>query len=139
MPANAPPKTILIVDDDVDVVVSLEAGFRSEFPDYDIETASNGNKAVELWQKTKHLVVILDMMLPGRSGFLVLEKMRDRSLRQHPAHKSIIVMITGNQGPRHETYAMSLGADGYMLKPLKLPALFQVVRNKLAERAKHAP
>jgi DNA-binding response OmpR family regulator len=139
MPTNTFPKTILIVDDDADLVRALETALHAEFPDYDIDTAENGNKAVEKWEATRHRIVLLDMMLPGRSGFLVLEKMRrPRQPPQRPAEKSIIIMITGNQGPRHRDYALSLQADEYLVKPLKYPRLCQVIKNKLAERATQA-
>ena len=59
-------KKILLVDDDNDILTSLQAAF--EPTGAIIETANNGNKAVELAEKNQPDLVILDMMLPGRSG-----------------------------------------------------------------------
>ena len=67
-------KKVLLVDDDSDILTSMQAAF--EPTGAEIETASNGNKAVELAEKNQPDLVVLDMMLPGRSGFLVLEKIK---------------------------------------------------------------
>ncbi|MGC4032456.1 MAG: response regulator [Tepidisphaeraceae bacterium] len=67
-------KRILLVDDDQDILTSMQAAF--EPTGATVDTAGNGNKAVELAEKNIPDVVILDMMLPGRSGFLVLEKLQ---------------------------------------------------------------
>ena len=64
-------KRILVVDDDQDILTTISAAF--ETTGAVIETANNGNKAVELAEANSPDLVILDMMLPGRSGFLVLE------------------------------------------------------------------
>ena len=69
-------KKILLVDDDADILTSLQAAF--EPTGAVIETANNGNKAVEMAEKSQPDVVVLDMMLPGRSGFMVLEKIKSR-------------------------------------------------------------
>jgi len=60
------------------------------------------------------------MMLPGRSGFLVLEKIKARKPRND---KPFVIMITGNQGARHKMYAESLGVSDYFNKPVKLDKL----------------
>src|SRR5436189_6093741 len=95
-------KRILLVDDDNDILTSMQAAF--EPTGAVIETAGNGNKAVELAEKNPPDVVILDMMLPGRSGFLVLEKIKGRKPK---TAKPQIIMITGNQGVRHKDYALT--------------------------------
>ncbi len=111
-------KRILLVDDDQDILTSLEAAF--EPTGAVIETAANGNKAVELAEKNVPDVVVLDMMLPGRSGFLVLEKIKARKPRNAPPY---VIMITGNPGKRHQMYAESLGVSEYFTKPVKLDKL----------------
>ena len=60
------------------------------------------------------------MMLPGRSGFLVLEKIKARKPRND---KPFVIMITGNQGGRHKMYAESLGVSEYFTKPVKMDKL----------------
>jgi two-component system OmpR family response regulator len=111
-------KRVLLVDDDSDILASIQAAF--EPTGAAIDTANNGNKAVELAEKNSPDLVILDMMLPGRSGFLVLEKIKARKPRNA---KPFVIMITGNQGARHKMYAESLGVSEYFNKPVKLDKL----------------
>src|SRR3989440_12999258 len=111
-------KRVLLVDDDQDILTSMQAAF--EPTGAVIDTASNGNKAVELAEKNSPDVIVLDMMLPGRSGFLVLEKIKARKPRNLPPH---IIMITGNPGARHKMYAETLGVSEYFTKPVKMDKL----------------
>ncbi len=111
-------KRVLLVDDDSDILHSMQAAF--EPTGAIIETAGNGNLAVELAEQNSPDVVILDMMLPGRSGFLVLEKLKARKAPNNPPH---VIMITGNTGSRHKMYAESLGASEYFNKPVKMDKL----------------
>jgi DNA-binding response OmpR family regulator len=122
-------KKVLLVDDDSDILSSMQAAF--EPTGAVIEMASNGNKAVEIAERTQPDLVVLDMMLPGRSGFLVLEKIKARKPKNA---KPFVIMITGNQGGRHKMYAESLGVSEYFNKPVKLDRLIAT-----AERLLTAP
>ena len=119
-------KTVLLVDDDQDILTSMQAAF--EPTGAIIDTASNGNKAVELVEKNQPDLVVLDMMLPGRSGFLVLEKIKARKPRNT---KPYVIMITGNQGARHKMYAESLGVSEYLNKPVKMDKLIATAERLL--------
>ena len=66
-------KRVLLVDDDNDILTSMQAAFEPTGATIDL--ASNGNRAVEIAEKSPPDLVVLDMMLPGRSGFLVLERL----------------------------------------------------------------
>lgn len=123
-------KRILLVDDDHDILVSMQAAF--EPTGAVIETASNGNKAVELVEKNDPDLVVLDMMLPGRSGFLVLEKIKARKPRNS---KPFVIMITGNQGGRHKMYAETLGVSEYFNKPVKMDKLISTAERLLGVEA----
>ncbi len=123
-------KRILLVDDDNDILTSMQAAF--EPTGAVIETASNGNKAVELAEKNNPDLVVLDMMLPGRSGFLVLEKIKSKKPR---SAKPFVIMITGNQGARHKMYAESLGVSEYFNKPVKLDKLIATAERLLSPPA----
>ena len=120
-------KRVLLVDDDNDILTSMQAAF--EPTGAVIESATNGNKAVEIAEKSSPDVVVLDMMLPGRSGFLVLEKIKARKPRNSPPH---IIMITGNPGARHKMYAESLGVSEYFTKPVKMDKLISTAERLLA-------
>jgi DNA-binding response OmpR family regulator len=123
-------KKILLVDDDNDILTSMQAAF--EPTGAVIETAANGNKAVELAEKTQPDLVILDMMLPGRSGFMVLEKLK---MRKPGNTKPFVIMITGNPGARHKMYAESQGVNEYFTKPVKLDKLIASAEKLLATPA----
>src|SRR5215216_4784958 len=112
-------KKVLLVDDDADILTSMQAAF---------ETASNGNKAVELAERNQPDLVVLDMMLPGRSGFLVLEKIKAKKPKNA---KPYVIMITGNQGARHKMYAESLGVSEYFNKPVKMDKLLATAERLL--------
>ena len=79
--------------------------------------------------ETKHPdLIILDMMMPKRSGFLVLERMRQNDLDPVP-----VIMITGNDGVRHQEYAKMLGVNDYIHKPFTMDRLVDSVANLLAQ------
>ena len=111
-------KKVLLVDDDNDILTSMQAAF--EPTGAMVEMASNGNKAVELAEKNDPDIVVLDMMLPGRSGFLVLEKIKAKKPRNS---KPFVIMITANEGGRHKMYAETLGVSEYFTKPVKMDKL----------------
>ena len=120
-------KKILLVDDDSDILTSMQAAF--EPTGATIDTASDGNRAVELAEKNAPDLVVLDMMLPKRSGFLVLEKIKAKKPRNA---KPFVIMITGNQGARHKMYAESLGVSEYLNKPVKMDKLIASAEKLLA-------
>src|SRR5690349_19037075 len=130
MTATLEGKKILLVDDDADILTSMQAAF--EPTGAAIETANNGNKAVELAEKNAPDLVVLDMMLPKRSGFLVLEKIKAKKPRNA---KPFVIMITGNQGARHKMYAESLGVSEYLNKPVKMDKLIASAEKLLATPA----
>lgn len=114
------PQQILIVDDDPDIIESVR--FPLERKGYDVLVARDGNQGIAMAEKEEPDLVILDMMMPKRSGFLVLEKIR----RTHTAPIRII-MITANEGSRHKAYAEMLGVDDYIRKPFAMDRLMESV------------
>ena len=132
-------KRILMVDDDQDILTTMQAAF--EPTGATLETASNGNKAVELAEKSQPDLIILDMMLPGRSGFLVLEKIQaEKNKAKKPRNSPpYVIMITGNQGSRHKMYAETLGASEYFIKPVKLDKLIATAEKLLGVAPPAAP
>lgn len=120
-------KTILIVDDDPDVLTGIASGLADLGAK--IETATDGNSAVTLAEEKNPDLVILDIMLPQKSGFLVLEKLRQGKAR---GAKPRVIMITGNQGKRHKQYAEALGVDEYLNKPFRMDKLLEATQKLLA-------
>lgn len=106
---------VLIVDDDQDILESFDAVLQAEGAL--TMTVPDGNAAVAAVQEDPPDIVVLDMMLPKRSGFLVLERIK--GFEDAP----LVIMVTANEGKRHHSYADSLGVDAYLLKPVPLETL----------------
>jgi DNA-binding response OmpR family regulator len=117
---------VLIVDDDPDILGSIELAVRSEGAR--TTTAGDGATAVHLGHSLQPDAVVLDMMLPRQSGFLVLEKLHEQD------DPPVVVMITANQGRRHMEYARALGVSAYLNKPVALQRLVDTLVDLLAER-----
>jgi len=114
-------KRILLVDDDADIIESLRLALESN--GYEVLVARDGNQGLALTERENPDLVILDMMMPKRSGFLVLEKMR--RTREVPLR---VIMITANEGSRHKAYAEMLGVDDYIRKPFPMDRLIESVQ-----------
>jgi DNA-binding response OmpR family regulator len=120
-----PGRRILLVDDDPEIVESMRAVLESR--GYQILVARDGNQGLVLAEGEEPDLVVLDMMMPKRSGFLVLEKLR-RS-RPNPMR---VIMITANEGSRHKAYAEMLGVDDYIRKPFAMDRLLESVDRLLS-------
>jgi DNA-binding response OmpR family regulator len=118
-------KRILLVDDDPEIVESMRTVLESR--GYQILVARDGNQGLVLAEGEEPDLVVLDMMMPKRSGFLVLEKLR-RS-RPNPIR---VIMITANEGNRHKAYAEMLGVDDYIRKPFAMDRLLESVDRLLS-------
>ena len=111
--------TILIVDDDEDILAGMALTVRAEGAT--VLTATDGNAAVSVYRTHQPPVIVLDMMLPKRSGFLVLEE-----VMKSPSPPAVI-MVTANEGRRHMAYAESLGVAAYLTKPIPLQLLIDTI------------
>lgn len=119
-------KNILVVDDDRDILTATTA--LLDDTGATVQTASDGNAAVEAAESFKPDLIVLDAMLPKRSGFLVLEKIK---VTKKKGEKPYVIMITGNEGKRHQVWAESLGVDGYLNKPIRMERLLQTIEKVL--------
>ncbi len=114
----AAPKRVLLVDDDAEIIESMR--YALEAKGYEVLVARDGNQGLAMAETENPDLLILDMMMPKRSGFLVLEKLR----RSRPVPMRII-MITANEGSRHKAYAELLGIDDYIRKPFAIDRLLE--------------
>ena len=119
-----PAKRVLLVDDDMELVEAMR--YALEARGYEILIARDGNQGLAMAERESPDLVILDMMMPKRSGFLVLEKLR----RTHAVPLRVI-MITANEGSRHKAYAEMLGVDDYIRKPFAMDRLVDSVKRLL--------
>jgi len=117
-------KRVLLVDDDAEIVESIRVALESL--GYQILIARDGNQGLAIADAEDPDLVILDMMMPKRSGFLVLEKLRQT--RKVPVR---VIMITANEGSRHKAYAEMLGVDDYIRKPFAMDRLIESVQRLL--------
>lgn len=128
MPANLEGINVLVVDDDQDILTSCRLAFEASGAK--VTTGNDGNKAVDLATRLKPDLIILDMMMPRKSGFVVIETIKPNP---QPGTKPFIVMITANEGKRHELYARTLGVDEYVNKPFATEKLIEIAA-RLTER-----
>lgn len=120
MPCDLQGKNILVVDDDPEVLNTVRTLFEGNGAK--VTTANDGNKALDFARRLNPDLIILDMMMPKRSGFLVMETLKPN----HDAGtRPFVIMITANEGKRHELYARHLGVDDYLSKPFSLDRLLE--------------
>ena len=124
-------KHVLLVDDDLDMLAALTAVLNPTGAD--IRTAADGNEALEVAAEFDPDLIVLDAMLPKRSGFLVLEKLK--SPHRKRGVRPYVIMITGNLGKRHQVWAESLGVDGYLNKPFRMERLIESMETLAANGA----
>lgn len=122
--ASTASKRVLIVDDDAEIIDTLR--YALEAKGLEVMIARDGNQGLALAEREDPDLMILDMMMPKRSGFLVLEKLR----RTRPVQMRVI-MITANEGSRHKAYAEMLGVDDYIRKPFAIDRLMATVERLL--------
>jgi len=119
-------KRILIVDDEPNIVVSLEFLMRRE--GFEVEVASDGQAALEAVEQRTPDLVLLDIMLPTISGFDVCTR-----LRGDPRFRGLkIVMLTAKGREADQARGTALGADLYVTKPFSTKDLVAQVRQLLA-------
>ncbi len=118
-------KRVLLVDDDVEIMESMRTVLESK--GYEILVARDGNQGLVMAESENPDLVVLDMMMPKRSGFLVLERLR----RSRPVPMRVI-MITANEGSRHKAYAEMLGVDDYIREPFAMDRLLDSVARLLS-------
>lgn len=116
---------ILIVDDEPNIVMSLEFLLKKE--GFVTETANDGDVALEKVRVFMPDLVLLDVMMPKKSGFEVCEILRsDTSLSNIR-----IIMLTAKGRETEQAKGLALGADAYMLKPFSTKDLVARIRELL--------
>ena len=115
---------ILIIDDDVEVTESIRQALLAV--GYSVSVALDGNQGLAYTEAKSPDLLILDIMMPRRSGFLVLERLRQNDSKPIP-----VIMITGNEGARHREYAEMLGVNDYINKPFTMDRLLGSISDLL--------
>lgn len=118
---------ILIADDEQNIVISLEFLMKRE--GFEVSIAQDGEEAVEKIRAELPDLVLLDVMMPKKSGFEVCQE-----VKADPALQSVrILMLTAKGRDTEVAKGLALGADAYMTKPFSTRELVERVRNLLAQ------
>ncbi len=120
-------KRVLIVDDERNIVTALE--FLMELNGYQVKVARDGEEALIYVVTFKPDLLLLDVMLPIRSGFEVCQKIRENVEMQHIK----IIMLTAKGRDVEVDKGLALGADAYITKPFGTRELLALVRQLLGE------
>ncbi|GAB2604433.1 response regulator transcription factor [Nitrincola alkalisediminis] len=116
---------VLVVDDEPNILLSLE--FLMEQAGFTVFTAEDGETALQKIHELDPNLVLLDISLPGISGFDVLAELRENERFQHLP----VIMLTAHGREVEREKGMALGADDYITKPFSTQALVQKVKNLL--------
>jgi two-component system phosphate regulon response regulator PhoB len=127
-----PPATgerVLVVDDEADIVALV--AYHLAKSGYRVSTAGTGPDALDAARRERPALIVLDLMLPGLSGYEVLERLRaDESIRD-----VAVLMLTARREEQDRIRGLSLGADDYLTKPfspqelvLRVAAILRRVR-----------
>jgi DNA-binding response OmpR family regulator len=118
---------VLVVDDEPTIVETIETKLRRE--GYSVFTAPTAEDGMRLFRQVKPDLLVLDVMLPNRSGFELCKAIRKDS-------KTPIIFLTARAGEADRVTGLDLGADDYVVKPFNLSEL--AARVKAVLRRTHA-
>jgi len=118
-------KKILVVEADPDMLYSVKTILESDLGCSVIE-AKDGEEAIKKYEEYKPKIVILELMLPKKSGFLVMNTIKTRG-----GALPYIIVVTGLQGKRNRQYAEHFGVKDYLNKPFSMEKLTGLVRGYL--------
>lgn len=116
-------KKILIADDEPDILEIIQYNLKNE--GYEVAAAKNGNDALELAKRFNPDLIILDIMMPGKTGIEVCNL-----LRMQPAFsKTLIIFLTALSDETTEIKGLETGADDYLTKPISPKVLVSKVNS----------
>jgi DNA-binding response OmpR family regulator len=117
--------TILIADDEPNILISLEYLMKRE--GYRVHVARDGQEALDVLRREKPRLVLLDVMMPRKTGFEVCQELRaDEAIRD-----TLVLMLTAKGRDNDVAKGLGVGADAYMTKPFATKDLVQKVRELL--------
>jgi DNA-binding response OmpR family regulator len=120
------PKKILVVDDEPNIVLSLD--FLMKQAGYETRTAKDGNDALKAIEEEIPDLVLLDVNMPGCTGYEVCER-----VKTHPQwHDIVVVMLTAKGRDVEREKGLALGADDYITKPFATQEVVNKVKDLLA-------
>ena len=123
---------ILIVDDEPNIVLSLEYLMKRE--GYEVLVAHDGQEALDVLRRERPRLILLDVMMPKKSGFEVCQELRaDDAIRD-----TLVLMLTARGRDTDVAKGLGVGADAYVTKPFSTQDLVRKVREMLGQGANAA-
>jgi len=114
---------ILIVDDDENIRNTMKAILEDE--DYSVDVATNGKEAIEMSHEKIYNLALLDIRLPDMEGIDLLRLLKEYVPRTRK------IMVTGYPTIQNAMTAINKNADAYLLKPVDIEKLLEVVKEQL--------
>lgn len=116
------PQSVLVVDDEPNIVLSLE--FLMKQAGFDVRVARDGDSALEAVRQQPPQVILLDVMLPRRDGYEVCQ-----TIRANPEWRDVrILMLTAKGRQIEKEKGLAMGADDYITKPFSTREVVERVR-----------
>lgn len=116
---------ILIADDEPNILISLEYLMKRE--GYEVHVARDGQEALDVLRRERPRLVLLDVMMPRKTGFEVCQELRaDDGVKD-----MLVLMLTAKGRDTDVAKGLGVGADAYMTKPFSTKELVQKVRQML--------
>ena len=122
---------LLLIDDDIGLTASLRRGLEAE--GFVVDVSADGHDALWRLDEGTYGLIILDLMLPGRNGFVVCEELRRRG------DWTPVLMLTAKDGDLDQAEALDTGADDYLTKPFSFAVLLARVRALLRRAEMRSP
>ena len=113
-------KKILVIEDEADIRTMLEYDLKSA--GYDLTTAEEGKKGLELALSNEFDIIILDLLLPKVDGRIIAKTLKERDIRSH------IIMLSALDDEFDRIKGLDIGADDYMTKPFSPRELTAKIR-----------
>jgi len=126
-------KKILIADDEPNIVAALE--FLLQRSGYEVHVARNGDEALKLVEATHLDLVLLDVMMPQKSGYEVCMRIRERADWRHIK----IIMLSAKGRDAEVSKGLSMGADIYITKPFSTRELMDKIKDLLGQGTEAGP
>lgn len=122
---------LLVVEDDHKIAMAVKRGLEAE--GFSVDVASNGDDGWWMATQGSYDMIVLDIMLPGRNGYVLCGDLRTAG------NWTPILMLTAKQGDLDEAEALDTGADDFLSKPFSFPVLIARVRSLLRRAGRGAP
>ncbi|RUA19101.1 MAG: response regulator [Flavobacteriia bacterium] len=119
-------KKILIVDDEPNIVMSLEYAFKKK--DFGVFIARDGTEALEISERERPDLILLDIMMPQMDGYETLKRIRQNTNLEHTK----VVFLSAKSKEKDIEKGLKMGADGYMTKPFSIKKIISDVEEMIA-------